>query len=483
MDRISNLPDEVLCHILSLLPTKDSALTSALSKRWLNLWKLVPHPEKGKGERDEIRQSFVDFVDSVLARQGDSPVEKFTLKCITGIHPDIVNRWIRNVVQRGVSDLTLNTDFSYTNTDEDGYRLPEEMFCSKTLVTLRLRSENCVDWWHPDMGSSLPMLKKLDINSEVIFCGEIEEFVPSFPALEDLRMSNMEWPELDVTVSSESIRKLSLHGTGCEPMKFWQNPKSFSFDTPSLLSLNYSELVAEDYPVVNMENLLEARINLIVTDGQIKRLRGTLDDDEELKDGEAEEGDVVLHFGNVVKLMYGIRNVRKLCLPADTLEVLSQCCESMPVFNNIIFLGVTSEPNRVWQAMPGLLRNCPHLETIIFQGLLHHVTDKCGDACPCISWEDKGRSLTSCPVKMIEIQGFRGTMKEMTMIKHFLDYLPCLKLMKIYIEEHEPTQLRNREVSNLVLEMFELYNKLSSCDVQLLASDFLDEKLTAQGYI
>lgn len=52
--------------------------------------------------------------------------------------------------------------------------------------------------------------------------------------------------------------------------------------------------------MVHMENLLEARINLIVADAQIKRLRGTHDDDDELEDGDAEEGDVVLHFGNVV---------------------------------------------------------------------------------------------------------------------------------------------------------------------------------------
>ncbi|CAF1860706.1 F-box/LRR-repeat protein At3g58930-like [Brassica napus] len=386
MDRISSLPDELLCHVLSFLPTKNAALTSVLSKSWLNLWKLVPnnihiddslflHPQDGKGEREEMQRSFVDFVDRVLAMQGDSPINNFSLKCISGrVHPDTVNRWICNVLERGVSDLNLFTDFSYEDTEEDGYRLPRELFFSSTLVKLKLRSEHCVDWWWRrwficSSFFSLPMLKSFDIDSELVLCGEIEDFIPSFPVLEELRMATVE-------------------GTICDSVKC--NPQKAN----------------------------------------------------------------------------------------------PQCCDSMPVFNNLKFLSVTSEEGRGWQAMPALLRNCPHLETIIIQGLLHYVTDECGDACPFISREDRGRSLRSCPVKRLEIQGFRGTMKEMNMIKHFLDYFPCLKRLDVFVEDNDPTQLRNDQVSELVIEMFELYSKLwPSFNVKLLVSDFLDEKWTAQGHI
>lgn len=72
----------------------------------------------------------------------------------------------------------------------------------------------------------------------------------------------------------------------------------------------------------------------------------------------------------------------------------------------------------------------------------------------------------------------------MTMIKHFLDYFPCLKRLDVFVEDNDPTQLRNNQVSELIIEMFELYNKLSpSCNVKLLVSDYLVEKWTAEGHI
>ncbi|CAA7024404.1 unnamed protein product [Microthlaspi erraticum] len=230
MDRVSNLPDELLHQILSFLPTKDAAVTSVLSERWLNLWKLNPNldiddtdflrPEDGKGERAEIRQSFVDFVDSVLARQGDSPIKKFSLS-----------------------------------------------------VSLRC-------------------------------------------------------------------------------------------------------------------------------------------------------------------LLYAVNR----CLCSTTSE----------------FLGVSGQEGRGWQAMPALLRNCPRLETIIVQGLIHDVTDKCGDACPCISREDRGLSLKSCPVNRFDV----------------------------FVEDDEPTQLRNTELFNCVVEMFK---STTSCRRAAISSswfsDFLEKKWKAQGHI
>ncbi|KAG5394230.1 hypothetical protein IGI04_024193 [Brassica rapa subsp. trilocularis] len=102
--------------------------------------------------------------------------------------------------------------------------------------------------------------------------------------------------------------------------------------------------------------------------------------------------------------------------------------------------------------MPALLRNSPHLETLILKGLLHHVTDKCGDACDCISREDKGRSLSSCPVKKLQIRGFKGTVREKGMIRHFLESFPCLDEMEVYADQsdNDPTNVEVNRIYKIV---------------------------------
>ncbi|CAF2112870.1 BnaCnng47890D [Brassica napus] len=474
MDLVSSLPEEVLCHILSFMSTKEAALTSVLSKRWLSLWTLVPnldvddsvflHPEEGKREREGILQSFMDFVERVLALQGDSPIKRFSLKCKTGIDPDRVNLWIRNVLRRGVSDLELYLDFprfgSSDNDDED-YQLPWEMFESKTLVDLKLTSEFGVDWWR-DQGTLLPMLKSLRIDSGVLvlLSDELEQFVYALPVVEELCLATMVWFDSDETVSSASLRKLTIYAKGFED--FGGDPKGFYFDTPSLVYLDYSDYVAADYPVVNLTSLAEARLNLLVKEDQVELIRAAAPNGED---------DVVIQrFRNVSKLMSGLINVEKLSLSADTLEVLSLSCDSMPVFNNLKSLNIKSHKERGWQAVPVLLRNCPHLETIVFEGLVHHVTDDCGDACGCISREDKGRSLVSCPVKKIQIHGFKITVPEMKTIRHILESLPCLKEMKIYAEDDDDDPI-NLEVLKGYKEIemaMKYYSQLFKCDVSFV---------------
>ncbi|KAM2787054.1 hypothetical protein PS2_007879 [Malus domestica] len=67
-DRISALPNEVLCHILSFLPTKYVVRTTVLSKKWNNIWTSVPNLYFCDDDYPNVN-AFISFVDHVL----DSP--------------------------------------------------------------------------------------------------------------------------------------------------------------------------------------------------------------------------------------------------------------------------------------------------------------------------------------------------------------------------------------------------------------------------
>ncbi|EOA19013.1 hypothetical protein CARUB_v10007671mg [Capsella rubella] len=450
MDRISNLPDEVLSHTLSFLTTKEAALTSVLSKRWRNLIALVPNLDV---DHCDFRQSFMDFLDRVLALQGNAPIKRFYLGGMGCIDSEHVNGWIQNLMVRGVSEIVLSIF------DDNLNRMFPNVFQNKKLVKLELRYG--FDICLMDESLFLPTLKTLVLKSVSVSVDKFEILLHALPALEELVLCNINWYHWDntmtvtVTISSASLKALTIESSG-------RSLSPISFDTPSLVYFCYSGMASKYHFVSRTKNLVEARISMWGTRVETAR--------ERLRNV------VIIRFSDVGNLMNGIRNIRCLVLSPNTLEELSLCCKSLPVFKNLKSLTIKSNNSRGWQAMPALLRKCPHLETL---GVLHNVTDKCGDACDCVSREEKGRSLKSCPVKVLEIKGFKGRTKEMNLIKHFLNYFPCLKEMKIYIEENDPAQLKVTEVSKFMGKiMMEHYNKSSSCNVQLLVSGNLYKKWT-----
>ncbi|RHN45863.1 putative F-box domain-containing protein [Medicago truncatula] len=95
-DRISALPNPIIWHILSFLPTKTAAITSILSKRWNPLWLsvLILHFED---ETFQNMESFSHFMSSVfLLRDITLPLRSFHLKCskASGIQPQDINRFV-----------------------------------------------------------------------------------------------------------------------------------------------------------------------------------------------------------------------------------------------------------------------------------------------------------------------------------------------------------------------------------------------------
>ncbi|KAK7261809.1 hypothetical protein RIF29_28130 [Crotalaria pallida] len=100
-DKISNLPDEVLCHILSFMPTKDAVVTSILSKRWTRLWLSVPALDF---EEDDCP---VDFFHMDFHAEDLYIENVMNSDLITGQEFQISNKLVRAVVYFSTDCLPL----------------------------------------------------------------------------------------------------------------------------------------------------------------------------------------------------------------------------------------------------------------------------------------------------------------------------------------------------------------------------------------
>ena len=154
------------------------------------------------------------------------------------------------------------------------------------------------------------------------------------------------------------------------------------------------------------------------------------------------------------------------------------CCKSMPVFNKLLNLFIESNKDKGWQGMPLLLKSCPILHTLVFkvssvcllfdsflvyckhvklvsfQGLVHRVTNKCGDACACIPKKEKRENekknrkivekklscLWTCQVKVLEISKYDGSFQELKQMGHLLGKLGCLESVKVGVHADNNTE-------------------------------------------
>ncbi|XP_019101693.1 PREDICTED: putative F-box/LRR-repeat protein At3g59230 isoform X2 [Camelina sativa] len=280
------------------------------------------HPTKTrKQERAELRADFITLVDSMLALQGNDPLNRFSVKCKDDVGSAPVIGWINNVLNLDVSELVLHIS-SYW------------------------------DW---------------PLSSEVIVS---ERMVQEF------------WQSC--SVSSTSLKRLTL--------------------------------------LVSFDSLTGASLNLRMTHDQINRAK--FSDDDFIK---PDEGMV----GNATDLIIGISNVKTLYLSDNTLEV-------MPVFNSLIHLTVETHNNVGWESLPTLLKKCPNLETLVFDGFHHKYTIKCGDVdgCLCKFSGEVPTCLSSSPVKALKVLRFgeTGIENQIELIKHFLETMPRLEKLTVHYD-------------------------------------------------
>lgn len=137
LDHISRLPDAILGEIISLLPTKDTARTQAVSRRWRPLWRATPLNLDVDSLSTQERKRTM-FVSRILASH-PGPARRLSLPFFRlRDRYAKLDGWLRSPALADLQEL----DFSYDIEDEEAlYPLPPSALrFAPTLRVVELRT-------------------------------------------------------------------------------------------------------------------------------------------------------------------------------------------------------------------------------------------------------------------------------------------------------------------------------------------------------
>ncbi|KAK6269748.1 hypothetical protein POUND7_006853 [Theobroma cacao] len=143
-DIISELPDELLHHILSCLPTKDIVRTSAFSTRWRWLWTFFTIVSVDFGAEDEDENdsaSFLDLIQNKLLIPDTARIRKFRIHLHKYNHfytyPNIL--FSISLVYKALKHQVEELELSFPHLWRcNMLSLPHTLFTSESLTSLKL---------------------------------------------------------------------------------------------------------------------------------------------------------------------------------------------------------------------------------------------------------------------------------------------------------------------------------------------------------
>ncbi|KAK6116438.1 hypothetical protein DH2020_049900 [Rehmannia glutinosa] len=214
-DRISQLPDDILLFILSLLPFKEAIATSILSRRWRYLWtfirrldfdgtelllKVESTKEDHKIVLDNERRNYVRWVDHVIASHKGSAIEEFRVFFnLDKAYEKSIDGWLRFALSRKVQKLELNlTEAAFTRSrkDHEFYTFPYTLMFAV--------SDSSIDF-------NFKYLKKLSLNCVNVNGEALEFFLRQCPLLEHLSVSrSLELTALKIIGPFPSFKRLEI---------------------------------------------------------------------------------------------------------------------------------------------------------------------------------------------------------------------------------------------------------------------------------
>ncbi|KAK7272524.1 hypothetical protein RJT34_29176 [Clitoria ternatea] len=422
VDRISNLPDDVICHILSFLSTKEVVATSVLSTRWRSLWTLVPTLDFEDDWRCFLRTSFVNVVGNVLAQRKAKSIKRLNLSSyIKSYGPDLIHTLVSTAVAQNLAELNLFLFYPF----QAG--LPSTLFTCRTITVLKL------GWTiNVNLTSSiyLPSLKILHLYL-LYFANDdsLVRLLSGCPVLEELCYEDM---KLNNTTS------LKVYVPSLKKLHVKSHDKILHVDAPSLEYLQLEDTKIGSYFVGNFPMLQQAHVDIYFD-----------------QDGKE----------NVSKFFNGIHQSKLLSLSTYTTEVLTFAGFEFPEFSSLVHLKLhlsILDSNFLIQL---LLTKCPNLEVLDIAKI-----QDCSER----RWTQPTTLVPDClfsSLTVFKFREFKCSEEELEFIGYILENGRVLRTLMIQMVHW----LRPKKISRAVSKLRALPRASKDC---LINYQILDRRLT-----
>ncbi|AEE77441.1 F-box/RNI-like superfamily protein [Arabidopsis thaliana] len=331
-DFINYMPDDILHHILSFIPTDLAMRTSVLSRRWRHVWCETPCLDI-KLKHGETNQTLTSYTAPIIT----------SFKLVMDLNDNTVpqvDSWIEFALSRNVQNLSVFVrDFTYTKT----YRFPDIFYISSSLKQLDVT----LDFFDmiPTCAVSWKSLRNLTLRFCQIPDESMHNILSGCPILESLTLDTCRLLErLDLS-KSPNLRRLDIN-------RQYRRTGPIAIVAPHIyyLRLTYSSTPST---IVDVSSLSEANLNIISD-----RLLSPLTADR--------------YQTMALEMLSKFHNVKRLTVGETILQILSLAELRGVPFPTLKVQTLTVKTEFVRSVIPGisrLLQNSPGLKKLTLHTL------------------------------------------------------------------------------------------------------------------
>ncbi|KAJ4706769.1 F-box protein [Melia azedarach] len=455
-DRISGLPDPILCHILSFLPTKDAVATSILSSSWKLVWTSLTNLcfddrlclEEITGVlTNDASTMFENFVNRVLVLSYPVDINKFSLHCCKLRYLTYLHSWVSIVIMRNVREIELSIKIPCCSMR---VKLPESIYASKTLEILKLNSDFAIKL--PPSGLCFPSLKILHVEIDNRVDNFTETLFSNCTVLEDLSiMVHLYRDFATFNISSRFLKRLTLKFLCEDDLDLLSHRVVIT--APNLDYLSIIDWPPVSYMLYELHSLTKVIVDfsLLYTADTFLEILNDPSVRQYYSDDAAK---------CAVQLLKGITSTKFLSLSHSTISGLLDwsAVDFFPTFLNLTCLEMEVFNFRCWGLLSVIFSGAPNLESLL---LGRDIGFDC-------KWT-KPHFVPDCllsRVKTIKIRGFEGEKDQFKLIKYLLKNGQVLDTLIIILQSTLPQKMGLKDMLYQLLLMFKRGSK--TCQVKVL---------------